>query len=156
MRRDLLRTAFLTAAGLVLGIGVDALSARPLRIFDAQGPGAWPERAPRATVDELRRWLELREPLAILDVRSRKAFETGHAPEAFNAPGPRFLQEYAQQGLGPRLRGALRILVICESERCPAADRVAAQLEKLGHAGVQVLHGGWSEYSKAGLRQVPP
>jgi 3-mercaptopyruvate sulfurtransferase SseA len=43
--------------------------------------------------------------------------------------------------------------VVCDSELCPAGDRVAKILESMNHKNVRVLQGGWDAYEKAGLEK---
>ncbi len=148
-RRDILRAALIVAGSAALSLSVNALSARPVPLLAGDGPGALPERAPRVGVVELQALLSSGEFVVLLDVRGAEPFASGRPAGALNAPAAEFLQHYPALNL--RLKAAAQVVVLCESEECPSADRVAKLLAELGHGNVRVLDGGFKAYSAAGL-----
>ncbi len=154
LRRDLARLLAVVAASSALGFATNALSAKPVPVFSSRGPGAWPERAPRVAADGLRSALAAGGRPLLLDVRSAEAFRSGRAEGSVNAPYDRFIDEYGGPDLAPLLRAAPWVVVLCENESCPSADRVARLLAELGHPNVGVFQGGWEAYRAAGLPEA--
>jgi thiosulfate/3-mercaptopyruvate sulfurtransferase len=149
VRRDIARLAAIVAASTALALATNALSARPVPILSARGPGAWPEREPRVTAEALRSALASGRPPLLLDARSEEAFRLSRPAGAVHVPYERLAGAYG--ALAQTLREASSVVVLCENESCPSADRAARLLAELGHANVAVLHGGWEAYRAAGL-----
>jgi rhodanese-related sulfurtransferase len=154
--RELGRAAAILVASSAMGLAFNALSARPVPLLARDGPGAWPDRAPRISAKDLRAAWETNRGVLLLDVRSEEAFRSGHSPRALHAPGPQFIRHYNRLGLATVLRAAEEIVVVCEGDDCSAGDRTAKVLKELGHGPVRVLEGGWSAARGAGLEEVRP
>ena len=150
-RADLLRAVAIAAVAVVLGLVTNALNEKPVPVLAHDGPGAPPEKAPRISPEKLASALNAGRAVIILDVRNAEPFRGGHPAEALNLPYASFAEHYQQLNLSTRLRAAEQIVLLCESERCPSADRAAKLLAQLGHTGIVVLHGGWEAYRAAGL-----
>jgi rhodanese-related sulfurtransferase len=154
--RELGRAAAILVASSAMGLAFNAVSARPVPLLARDGPGAWPERAPRIAAKDLRSAWEANRAVLLLDVRSEDSFRSGHSPRALHAPAPEFLRHYNRLGLATVLRAAEEIVVVCDGEDCSAGDRVAKVLRDLGHGPVRVVEGGWSAARSAGLEEVRP
>lgn len=151
MRRDAGRAAGVLAVSTAIALLANALSARPVPLFAPDGPGAWPERAPRISAEELR----AAEPqgLVLVDVRPEEDFRARHPARAVSAPYGRFTERYPD--LAPLFHSASRIVVLCEGDECPSADRVAKILQAVHPVEIRVLKGGWAAYRAAGLETAP-
>ena len=154
-RGDILRTCAIFACSALLGLAINAFSSRPVPILSAGGPGAWPERAPRLTLDSLRTALASSQTILILDLRSNGAFETCHPKSALNTPVDRFLEHFGRLNLESLLRVIDTVVLLCESGNCPSADRTAKTLKDLGYSQVSVLEGGWPAYQASDLEREP-
>jgi len=148
---DSLRAGGMLLASSAVAFALNALSERPLAVWSEDGPGAWERTVPRIPLGELQKALQSRRAVVLLDVRSEGSFALGHPSSSWNVPSDRFTEEYARLGLGPVLREADQIVVLCESRECPAADHAARLLNHLGHDRVRVLYDGWRAYERAGL-----
>ncbi|HEX8337421.1 MAG TPA: rhodanese-like domain-containing protein, partial [Pyrinomonadaceae bacterium] len=113
------------------------------------GMGAWGEAGfevssvEQVSVAELRRMLEEREDLQVLDVRRAAEFNAGHAPRALNAPlSPRLREEAA------RLDTERPLAVICAGGyRSSAATSL---LRPLGFRSLYNVEGGTGAWVAAG------
>lgn len=111
------------------------------------------------TLDAMRR----EQPLRIIDVRPRPAYESGHIPGAvqfdvarFNRPQPpvngllpevdKFDEAAAELGLHRDLP-----VVVCDEAAGPSAGRTAWTLTAFGHPAVHLLDGGLRGWEAAGL-----
>ena len=90
--RELGRMAAIIAVSSLIGLTANALSPRPVPLLASDGPGAWPDRAPRIGAAELAAAWAGKRALLLLDVRSLSAFQAGHASAAVHAPAVDFLQ----------------------------------------------------------------
>lgn len=151
-RVDFRRAGKIAAAAIVFALAVNHFHPRAVPLLASDGPGAWPERAERITIEQLRTARERQARILLLDVRSAQAFKAAHPAEALNVPAlttELFLQYY--ENIGP-LIGAMQIVVIiCESEECGSGDRAAKLLAELKHNNARVLHGGWRAYLASGM-----
>jgi 3-mercaptopyruvate sulfurtransferase SseA len=147
----MLRALGVVAVSAALALVTNAFCPRPVPLLAADGPGALPERALRISADDFRELLAARKASFLLDVRTAMSFRTAHAPDAVNAPADAFLQHYQELGLQSKLTAAEEIVLICEADDCPSADRVAKLLKEVGHPNIRVLYGGWSAYVKGGF-----
>lgn len=148
---EVLRALVIVVAAGAMGLSTNALKEKPVPLLARDGPGAPPERARRISAAGLKAGLEAGRAIIVLDVRSEEKFAAGHAANARNAPAPEFLTHYARLHLSTLLLAAEDVVLICESDLCPSADRVAKQLGELGHKNVHVLQDGWEAYRAAGL-----
>jgi rhodanese-related sulfurtransferase len=82
--------------------------------------------------------------VAIIDARLPNDFRKGHVPGAINIP---ITTGLAQRGvIFPQLAGKERVVVYCQSERCPWAESLGTDLAHSGVRGVAVFPGGWKEW----------
>ncbi len=82
--------------------------------------------------------------LTIVDARMRPDFEHGHIPGALNLAITAGLAERKQ--LASRIAPGARVVVYCQSERCPWAKSIAADLYYRGFEDVAIFRGGWKEW----------
>jgi rhodanese-related sulfurtransferase len=149
-------TSCLRAAGVVLfscvlGLATNHFAAYPVPLLAADGPGALPERAERIGVDEFKKLTASRKAVLLLDVRRDEAFNAGHAAGSLHAAMDDFAAQYESQNLDQKLQAADVVVLICESDDCPSADRAARLLKDLQYPDVRVFYGGWSAYAGAGF-----
>jgi len=135
----------------MLALILNALSDKPVPLLDKNGPGAPPERAPRITIAALKDELAAHKVILLLDVRHVETFQAAHPAQAKNAPAEEFLEYYNTLNLAMLLRAAEEVVVLCDSEQCPSADRVAKMLHTFKHDNVRVLQDGWNAYQTSGL-----
>lgn len=152
---DFARAAAILAVSSLLALSTNALFARPVPLFSLDGPGAWPERAPRLSVAALESAVRERRAILVLDVRREEAFLAAHPAMALNAPYERFMERYGSLGLGPLVKAAETVVLLCESSECPTADRAALLLKHSGHSNIHVLEGGWAAYRMSGMETKP-
>jgi len=153
-RKDLLRCVVVLAVSSSLGLLTNAFARRPVPLLDSSGPGAWPERAPRVSVEQLQEELSAGRVLLIVDVRNDVPFRAGHPAGAVHVPASEFVRGYRELGLSRVLEAADGVVVMCDSAECPSGDRVARILSDLGHGNVRVLQGGWKAYEQSTLGKV--
>ncbi|HYF49620.1 MAG TPA: rhodanese-like domain-containing protein [Planctomycetota bacterium] len=146
---DMARAIAIVVAAALLGIVLNSFSRKPVPLLAGDGPGAPPPQHPRITVEQLKDAFDKGRLLMIVDVRSPQAFAAGHPFGAQNAHAPKFMDRYPE--LSKHMPGAESVVLMCESEQCPYADRVAKLLIDAGHDNIKVLHGGWKAYAAAGL-----
>jgi rhodanese-related sulfurtransferase len=155
-RGDMLRALAIFALAALLGFSINALRRKPVPVVSNRGPGAVPEKSDRATVEQLKQWLSGGSTV-LLDVRKEDVFRSAHPLGAVNLPADDFMRYYGS--VAALLAAAERVVLLCESDQCPLADRVAARLKSLEHRAVWVLDGGWQKYQQSGLpvaREVRP
>jgi rhodanese-related sulfurtransferase len=150
-RVDFLRAAAIVGVSAALGLLANAFSARPVPVFSSQGPGTWPDRAPRVTVEEVRAAYRDNLFVAILDVRDEAEFRKGHPEAAYHTPYESFSEALNRQSLGAMLKAARLVVLVCESENCSTADRAAEILNDTLGVPARVLEGGWKAYRDSGL-----
>jgi len=150
LKTDLFRVLAIVAASAALGICNNYFGRHPVPLFAADGPGALPERAERisttALADEIKNRI-----LLIVDVRAPENYAQGHATGSLNAPASDFLLHYKHLNLAPKFEAVDGVVLICDDDQCPAADRVTKMLIPMGVKNVRVLHGGWDAYRQSGL-----
>jgi rhodanese-related sulfurtransferase/predicted double-glycine peptidase len=84
--------------------------------------------------------------LTIVDARLRPDYEAGHIPGAVNLPITSGLAE--RKEVASRIAPRARVVVYCQSERCPWGRSVASDLYYRGFHDIAVLRGGWKEWSE--------
>ena len=154
--REFVRAGIIVAAACALGLAVNAVKAKPLAVLDPNGPGAIPNE-PRVSPVQLKEWLNSKKNVLLLDVRNDDNYNLGHAPQSIHAPEPQFEENYRDQNLATILKAADEVVVLCDSSECPAADRIAKNLQDIGHTNVRVLQDGWRGYlQQTDLPVEPP
>ena len=147
----MLRVLVIFAIASIFGLATNAFSDKPVPLLAADGPGAPPERAPRISIESLKTELASQKAILLIDVRREETFKSAHPAGAKNAPAEEFLVEYTRQNFSTLLRAAEQVVLLCDGEQCPSADRVAKMLRTFKHDNVRVLQDGWNAYEKSGL-----
>ena len=97
--------------------------------------------------ETLRRRIENRDELVLVDALSLISYAASHLPGAMNMP-PERVEDLAPRRI-PDL-GA-EIVVYCASPTCMSSVEVAQRLIELGYANVRHYAGGKSAWIEAGL-----
>lgn len=89
----------------------------------------------------------LRDPnVTLIDARYPQAYEQGHLPGAINLPVYSGLVERSTV-LG-RIRPTHRVIVYCQSDRCPWGEVIASDLYYRGYRQTSLFPGGWNAWVK--------
>ena len=91
---------------------------------------------------ELKEMLDKREPIVILDVRSREAYEKGHVPGAIQIPRE-------QWRTTPALERGKTHIVYCYSQQCHLAAKACLEFTRRGFR-VMELEGGMTAWEAFG------
>jgi rhodanese-related sulfurtransferase len=109
---------------------------------------------PKVSRRKLERWLK--DDTAVVDTRLAEDYEKGHINGAISIPVNATEEEL--QKATKAISGQSRIVLYCQSSRCPFAERVAIKLLKGGFSNISIFKGGWAEWTaninqdrKAGL-----
>jgi len=151
-RMECLRAVAVVVSSAALALATNHFAAYPVPLLAADGPGALPERAERIGVAEFKNLLASQKAVLLLDVRRDEAFNAGHAAASLHAPADDFAAQYERLNLDAKLQTAEQVVLICESDDCLSADRVAKLLKDLRYPNVRVFYGGWSAYVEAGFQ----
>jgi len=146
--------SFLMAALIALmssvGFGFGRLAGVPPAARVGQGAGATQAYTVIPAVvaaEDLNRLTAGNAEVLIIDVRPREQFETGHIPNAVNAPfRDDVIERVLQIADGRR---SIKVIVYCQSERCPSAAAAGTALMRGGFASVRVLKGGYEAWLRA-------
>jgi rhodanese-related sulfurtransferase len=126
----------------------ERLQAGVASLLPARGERIESGAIPRIRPEELRG--KLGSGALVVDARPELFFRQGHLPGALSMPREGFVAAYqkhrAQIGANP----ARLIAVYCQTAACEDSAMVAASLRDLGHQNVQILEGGWREWSARG------
>ena len=174
--QDFIGFLALVALSAVVGLGLNALRAKPLPLV-YQPPAermaqAAAHRSPldarrskldaenvtveMITLDELKGLIGKPDAL-ILDARPDLFYEVGHIPSAQNLSKKDFEKDF--QRLLPKLNASrltthgspLTIVVYCPHPGCDDSEIVADALARLGFGPIRIFKGGWEAWEKAGL-----
>ncbi|MFH0939219.1 MAG: rhodanese-like domain-containing protein [Planctomycetota bacterium] len=144
-RQDFRRAGLIVILATVLALSLNFLRVRPVPLLASDGPGAWPERALRISIAEIKRMTVNRQPMLLLDIRRNDAYNERHIAMAINAPAipiEAFLKYYPD--IAPFISAMPVTVLICESDDCVTGDRIAQILKEFKHDNVRVLAGGWN------------
>lgn len=140
----LLQTLTLILLSLVLGIGRNAVSPKPLLLFQAYNPLSKDTLGIRH-LDSLQTREVWEKHFAIfLDARRSELFKEGHAPGAKSIPLDDFDTIYPQLSLS----SDSAYIIYCEGKDCEYSDLLAQRLYALGYRKLAVFPGGWEEWTK--------
>lgn len=153
--RDLLGFAIAAVISLGVGLGLNALSPKPLPLRytpPAEKLAAAAESG--ATSIGIVLTSEVRETAArpdviTLDARPRDFYEMGHIPGAKNLSKENFDADY--KALESELKAPGKtIMVYCSDSGCEDSEFVAGKLEDMGFERVNLYIGGIQEWEEAG------
>ena len=136
------RIAVILLAGVVLGLGWNALSGRGLAVtrnaYVREGDEPIEASEARARLDK---------GALFLDARPVAFYEMSHIPGALPLPEDDFDRAFAK--IEPRLRSSFDVIVYCSGFGCEASHLVARRLKERGIPAV-VLNEGWPAWTDAG------
>jgi len=101
-------------------------------------------KTPFMSLDELRARVERKEPMIVLDVREKDAYQAGHVPGARHLPRGQLELRVNDELPDP----TLRILTVCEFGKI--STLAAASLRDLGFMRAAALDGGMKAWRDAG------
>jgi rhodanese-related sulfurtransferase len=143
-KRILLQALCILGLSLVLGLGRNALSSRPLPLFQAFNPMSRDSLGIRH-LDSLQTREAWERHFAIfLDARRSELFKEGHVPGAKSIPLDDFDTIYPQLSLS----SDSAYIIYCEGKDCEYSDLLAQRLYALGYRKLAVFPGGWEEWTK--------
>ena len=154
-RQDFRRAGLIVILATALALSLNFCRARPVPLLASDGPGAWPERAPRISIAEIKRMAAERQPLLLLDIRRSNVYRERHIAASLNVPAiplEEFLKCYPR--IAPFISAVPTTVLICESDDCASGDRVAHILKEFKHDNVRVLAGGWNVAKDSGLEMI--
>jgi rhodanese-related sulfurtransferase len=88
------------------------------------------------------------EPLVVVDVRSRAAWDAGHLPGALHVPGSELGERLGEL---PPPSGEPRIVVYCWGPGCNGSTKAALTLVLAGYRDVREMIGGFEYWAREGL-----
>ncbi len=150
-----IQAAGLAAAGVALGLAVNAVNPRGVRLqrpfYAAAESGVTACVAPGSAVGRVAvpaaALLCNDCTVAFVDARTASDFAEGHVPGAVHLPPAGHPDE---AGLLAGLRGKRTVVVYDDNSACQLADSVAHRLSSVGLADVRVLEGGWEAWRGKG------
>lgn len=102
--------------------------------------------------DELKKLLDQRDPVALIDVLSEESYEDYHLPEAINIPAKsEDFDRRVQQAVPDK---DTPVVVYCLNHDCPASPQAGERLEGLGYQEVYDYAAGKEDWRDAELPVV--
>jgi len=146
MGRTLQRALWVTIAGALLGLAVNAVS--PLRIpYITPPPAVVPSSDFIPLAEATEHW---RSGAAFfLDARSPADYAAGHIANAFNVPAEAFDAHYTQ--VAGMLTPDTVIVTYCDGIECDLSHHLTDRLRQFGYKNVHILQNGWTVWRQAGL-----
>jgi rhodanese-related sulfurtransferase len=95
--------------------------------------------------DELKKMMDDKVDLVLIDARTHEGFDKGHLPGAVKVPADR-LAERAVRKFGKNRT----IVTYCSGLSCESSTIAARKLEKLGFTTVLDFKGGLEDWKRAG------
>lgn len=138
----------LVIASLILGVGINALSGKPLPLCAHPDQFKVHHENEAKSHEILDLWKSM--TVIFIDSRSAEAFAEGHIPGAFSIPYTLFEEGTPQEvEMLPRDQN---IVVYCDGADCHASQVVADKLEELGYekSRMKIFSGGWQEWIQLG------
>lgn len=85
------------------------------------------------------------EPITLIDVRSRDAWDQGHVPGAMHIPRAELADRHGE------LPADTALVVYCWGPACNASTKAALALSELGFGDVKEMIGGFEYWAREGL-----
>lgn len=98
----------------------------------------------RVDAVQLRRDIDAREKMIIVDIRANDVFASGHIDTAINVPWVSTSQQFGETNFK---HFGERIVLYCQNAKCPASRRAAQILISRGFTNVRVYEGGWDDWT---------
>jgi rhodanese-related sulfurtransferase len=143
LRKIFLQALFLLGLSVVVGLGRNALSTRPLPLLRPYNPLSADTLGIR-TLDSLqtREAWEKRQAI-FLDARREELFQAGHVPGAKNLSLDDFPRVYPLLALTKDSA----YVIYCEGKTCEYSHLLAERLYGLGYRKLSLFPGGWEEWT---------
>ncbi len=106
---------------------------------------AFAQEIPRIKADELKKMIEGKADMVIVDVQPKGAYDFGHIKGAVNLP-------WAKEIKDPKKLPKNKVLVFycdCGHEE-DSIDAATQLMKKWGYTNIKILEGGWSGWMKLG------
>ncbi len=87
----------------------------------------------------------------VLDARPELFHRLGHVPGALALPRDEFEIYYRKLQAVLEKNKAQPLVIYCSGNACEDSGLVTDSLKKLGYTHIVIFHGGWSEWTQAGL-----
>ncbi|NLF32474.1 MAG: rhodanese-like domain-containing protein [Planctomycetes bacterium] len=97
--------------------------------------------------DELKRRLDHREDVVLVEVLAPEYFDEYHLPGAINVPMDESFEENIQDAIPQKDRP---VVVYCYSAECSASSEAAARMADLGYTDVFHYAAGKTDWHRAG------
>lgn len=104
----------------------------------------------RLSLAEFRNFVETKRGL-VLDARPELFHRVGHVPGALALPRDDFDNYYRQHQTSLEKDKSQVLVVYCSGGDCEDSELVETALRKLGYTRISIFHGGWGEWTQAGL-----
>lgn len=134
----------LAILAILLGLGKNALSPKPLPLFRAINPLMTDTLGIRMLDSLQAREAWERHQAVFLDARASDLFKQSHIPGAKSLP----LDDFDQVFPGMALSKDSAYVTYCEGRNCEYAELLAQRLYSLGFRKLAVFPGGWEEWTK--------
>ncbi|MFG0306790.1 MAG: rhodanese-like domain-containing protein [Phycisphaerales bacterium JB040] len=102
----------------------------------------------RLTAEELRRLMEERDDLTVINVLPEDSFNEAHIPDSISIP-------FNEDGFAERVREEVgdtfaKVVVYCANESCDASPKAGSALEEAGFQNVYDFEGGVEAWDEQG------
>lgn len=149
--RSTLQMMVMSAAGLLLGLGINAVSPESLPIFSTpeQFSVEMDESIQVSSSEIMDLWVS--GEAMFIDARSEEAYATGRIPGAFSLPYKGFEDDGVPEMVDYLPRDQL-LVIYCDGADCHASQVVYDRLIELGFLPerMKIFHGGWTEWKSIG------
>jgi len=149
-KKNYLQMLLMVLASLVIGLGSNYFSRKPLPLFREM-----PAAAPAVSVSgfseadgDFVRQFSADPGIVLLDARTVENFEHGHIPGAASLPISRFDEFFPR--LQKRLRAARMLIVYCSGWTCPDSHELAIRLFQKGLKVLFLYKGGMDDWLEKG------
>lgn len=154
--KDILGFSLFAIVALGAGLGVNALSPKPLALVYqppaeklAAAMGSGTTSIGIVAIDKVRE-MTARADVIVLDARPRDFYDLGHIPGARSLSKENFDDDY--KSLEHELKSPGKTLVVyCSDSGCEDSEFVAKKLEEMGFERVVLYIGGYQEWEEAGF-----
>lgn len=147
-RKNLWRMALLVAASVVLGVGANFVSKKPLPLLrPLPKPGAGMPAITEVDAEFVEQ-MRAAPGTLLIDARSADSFRSGRVPGALSLPLGEFAAVYPF--LESRLRQAKLLILYCSEPTCEDSPELARWLWDKGLKKLLLFRGGMEEWSGRG------
>jgi rhodanese-related sulfurtransferase len=142
--KTLLQALALILLAVILGLGRNVVSPKPLALFQGFNPLSRDTLGIRHLDSLQTREAWEKHFATFLDARRRGLFKEGHVPGAKSLPLEDFDNAFSQM----TLPADSAYIIYCEGKDCEYSDLLAQRLYVLGYRKLAVFPGGWEEWTK--------